>query len=103
MYCIKDIYFISNSQFWKIFTELCPVSYISSSSGASRTLKYKIIIINKLLGYDRFNEEEFSLKQIHFNRIKKDYYFTNELSLSEVLNFNFITEDERLYIHNLLK
>lgn len=103
VYCIKDIYFISNSQFWKIFTELCPVSYISSSSGANRTLKYKIIIINKLLGYDRFNEEEFSLKQIHFNRIKKDYYFTNKLSLSEVLNFNFITEDEKLYIHNLLK
>lgn len=99
---IQKMQEISNTVFWEISSILGLSKYISSSSGAARTLKHKIIIINKFLGYNRFNEKEFALKKIHYNNIKGDYYFTNKLSLSQILSFAAITKDERAYLNNLL-
>lgn len=98
---IQKMQDISDLDFWESCRILGLSNYISPKSGANRTLKHKIIIINKLLGYDRFNEEKFSLKQLHLNKVKNDYYFTNKLSLSKILEFNFITEDERKYLENI--
>ena len=98
---IQKMQEISNTDFWDLASILGLTDYISSNSGINRVLKYKIIIINRLLGYDRFNEEKFSLKQLHFNKVKSDYYFTNKLNLSKILEFNFITEDERKYLKDM--
>lgn len=98
---IQKMQDLSNVDFWDLTSTLGLTYYISPNSGTNRVLKYKIIIINKLLGYDKFNEKEFSLKQLHFNKVKNDYYFTNKLSLSKILEFNFITENERKYLKDM--
>lgn len=99
---IQNMQEISDIDFWDISSCLGLSVYVSPSSGEARTLKHKIIIINKLLGYDRFNEEKFTLKKIHYNNIKGDYYFTNKLSLSQVLSFAMITNKEKKYLKNLI-
>ena len=99
---IKNIQDISDEDFWSfchIFISRC---YTSSTSGVKRILKHKIIIINKLLGFDNINNKQFKLNSLHYNAVKKDYYFTRDLSLGQVLQFRFITQDERNYIDRYL-
>lgn len=98
---IKNIQDISDEDFWSFCSIFISKCYTSSTSGVKRILKYKIIIINFLLGFSRLNEKSFSLTQFHFNRLKNNYYFTNKLDVSKVLDFSFITEEEKLYIEDL--
>lgn len=98
---IKNIQDISDKDFWHfchIFLSKC---YTTSFSGVRRILKYKVIIINSMLGFSRLNEKSFSLTQLHFNRVKNAYYFTNKLKMSTVLDFSFITDKEKEYIIQL--
>lgn len=89
---------IDNLRFWRIFGALGLLYNVSEDSGPARTLKCKIIIINSLLGFDRLDEHSFSPRQIHFNPVKGDYYFTKNLNLSKVLEFKFITDKEKEYL-----
>lgn len=98
---LQNIQNISDSDFWLFFNVFLSHCNTTSSSGVRRTLKYKIIIINSLLGFPRLNEKFFSLNQFHFNRVKNAYYFTNKLEMSKVLEFSFITPEERSYIENM--
>ena len=103
--CIKnitDLHKLSEPDFWDVCYALCLVKQVSPNSGLMRVLKYKLIIINKLMGFDRFDERTFKLKNIHFNKIKNDYYFTRNLSLADVLKFDCITEMERSYLHKIV-
>lgn len=98
---IKNLQDISDEDFWNFCEMFLSRCYTTSSSGVKRILKYKIIIINSMLGLPRLNEKFFSLNQLHFNRVKNNYYFTSKLDLSKILEFSFITKGERDYIENM--
>lgn len=98
---IKNIQDISNEDLWNFCNTFLSCCNTTPLSGVKRTLKYKIIIINSMLGFPRLNEKSFSLNQFHFNRVKNNYYFTNKLDVSRILEFSFITQEERDYIENM--
>lgn len=102
LYNIKNLKDIDEKLFWRICSGLYIDGYISERSGIARCLKYKTIVINKLLGFDNINNKQFKLNSLHYNAVKKDYYFTRDLSLGQVLQFKFITQDERNYIDRYL-
>ena len=101
-YNIKNLKDIDDGLFWEICNKLYIDAHISKMSGVARCLKYKIIIINKLLGFDNINNKQFKLNSLHYNAVKKDYYFTRDLSLDQVLQFKFITQKEKDYINKYL-
>lgn len=101
-YNIDDLYNLNETLFWKLCDSLW-LTYTVSQTDANRSLKFKIIIINKLLGYCRFNEEEYRIvKQFHYNVVKQDWYFNKNVSLTNLKSYKFINEDELDYINRLI-
>ena len=95
---VQSIYDITETQFWNILKKL-HIRSIEKSHCTKRTLKIKIIIINRLLSN---KYEEINIESLYYNAVKKEWRYNKNLKLQDILNFKFINKEEKLLVDNII-